>query len=96
MSVGAYHACARRTTGRLYCWGTDADGNLGDGGPDLRRRVPSLVAGGGTNWALPSAGYRHTCGLRTSGRLFCWGGDFAGQLGDGAGESPRSTPGLVP
>jgi alpha-tubulin suppressor-like RCC1 family protein len=54
--------------------------------------IPVAVAGGATNWAALTAGDGHTCARRTSGRLFCWGRDGQGQLGDGGTDSPRSTP----
>jgi alpha-tubulin suppressor-like RCC1 family protein len=38
-----------------------------------------------------SAGGAHTCGLMTSGGILCWGGNSAGQLGDGT-QMPRATP----
>lgn len=33
-TLGTSHACARRTTGRLYCWGDNQYGQLGTGGTD--------------------------------------------------------------
>src|SRR4051812_36162130 len=30
-----------------------------------------------------AAGYAHTCSIRTPGTLWCWGGNYSGQLGDG-------------
>ena len=86
------HTCGRRTSGRLFCWGSDSDGKLGNGGADVDAAVPVQVAGGRTDWASVSVGYFHTCGLRTSGRLFCWGDDSAGELGDGGTPTDASKP----
>lgn len=95
VSVGATHACARQSTGRLYCWGSDGSGRLGDGGGDQARTRPSRVAGGITNWTSVSAGAEHTCARRSTGRLYCWGQDAVGSLGDGAGGTDRATPSEV-
>lgn len=81
VSVGSEHACARRTTGRLFCWGSDREGQVGDGPSLVNRTSPTPVASGGTSWATLSAGFRHTCGVRTTHELFCWGDDDAAQLG---------------
>ena len=95
VSVAAYHACATRTTGRLYCWGEELNGELGDGTMIAVRRSPVLVAGGGTNWEVSSVGHKHTCALRTTGRAFCWGADGKGQLGNGGPNADRATPGIL-
>jgi hypothetical protein len=92
VTTGFRHTCARRTNGRLYCWGHDGNGQLGNGGTATNVSVPVEVAGGATNWATLTAGDGHTCARRTSGRLFCWGRDGQSQLGDGGTDSPRSTP----
>ena len=36
-----------------------------------------------TNWKEVLAGWGMSCGVKEDGRLFCWGYDFFGQLGQG-------------
>src|SRR5687767_7059077 len=38
-----------------------------------------------------SAGYRHSCWIDAGGALYCWGGNIAGEVGDGTTE-PRPAP----
>jgi alpha-tubulin suppressor-like RCC1 family protein len=92
VSAGDLHTCGRRATGRLYCWGRDSEGELGNGGTNTERSTPSVVAGGITNWAAVSAGGDHTCARRATGHLYCWGGDATGQLGNGGTNTNRPTP----
>lgn len=92
VSAGGSHTCGLRASGRLFCWGSDANGQLGDGGTNTNQPAPVQVAGGATNWATVEAGNDHTCALKTTGRLFCWGADFGGQLGDGAPIQDQDQP----
>jgi alpha-tubulin suppressor-like RCC1 family protein len=79
------HTCGRRTTGRLYCWGDGTNGVLGEAtNSTVDRPTPVLVAGGATPWGTVDAGGDFTCARRSSGRLYCWGSGFWGQLGDGS------------
>jgi alpha-tubulin suppressor-like RCC1 family protein len=94
VSAGDEHTCGRRANGRLYCWGGNSFGKLGDGTHD-QRTVPTLVAGGITNWTTVSAGYDHTCGRRATGQLYCWGEDASGALGDGPADIDRDRPRIV-
>ncbi len=86
------HTCAVKTNGRLFCWGWDGQGQLGNGTPNTDRSRPVQVAGGATNWASVTAGYYHTCAHKTNGRLYCWGGDVAGALGNGGANTDRARP----
>jgi alpha-tubulin suppressor-like RCC1 family protein len=95
-TAGDAHTCARRSTGRLYCWGSDGAGQLGDGAASTGRVAPQLVAGGFTDWTAVDAGQEHTCGRRATGRLYCWGDDEFGQLGDGGPNGSQTVPSLVP
>jgi alpha-tubulin suppressor-like RCC1 family protein len=61
-------------------------------GPDV---PPSLVtASAALVFRQISAGDRHTCGVTTDNRAYCWGSDSTGQLGDG-GTTNRGRPTLV-
>jgi alpha-tubulin suppressor-like RCC1 family protein len=92
VSTGGYHVCGRRTNRRLYCWGDDLDGAVGDGGAGVDRSSPVLVAGGFTNWTSVASGITHACGRRANGRLYCWGSDINGGLGNGGANTSRRAP----
>lgn len=80
VSLGGAHTCAT-TLGQLHCWGSNISGQLGVGGT-IDRNTPARV-GADTDWAAPSAGGDHTCGLKDDGSLWCWGYNIEGQLGIG-------------
>jgi alpha-tubulin suppressor-like RCC1 family protein len=103
LAAGAWHACAWRTGGAPYCWGSDSAGQLGDGtivrytGSDAgwiqRYGAPVASLAGVDALAL---GALHSCAIDT-GRLSCFGGNFDGQVGDGTTtdtEVPVSVPSL--
>jgi alpha-tubulin suppressor-like RCC1 family protein len=94
VAAGTTHTCGIRAPGRAYCWGSDAGGRLGNSGSNVDSPIPVEVAGGTTNWVRLSAGGTHTCGLRATGRVYCWGDDSYGQLGNGVG-GDSTTPALV-
>ncbi len=83
VSVGQAHTCAVRADGALFCWGRNTDGQLGLGLDAAQRRAPTRV-GIATDWKLVAAGEHHTCGVRKSGALYCWGKNDAGALGIGS------------
>ena len=92
VAVGANHTCARRATGRLYCWGRDSAGQLGDGPVLADQPTPVEVVGNHTNWTTVALGVGHTCARRATGRLYCWGSDNDGELGDNAAHADQPTP----
>lgn len=92
VSVGDVHACALKTSGHLFCWGLDTNGQLGDNTATANRNIPTEVAGRAADWIAVDAGSGHTCALKASGRLYCWGWDQFGALGNGGANSDRHTP----
>ena len=81
VSASAWHSCAHTTDGKAYCWGDNADGNVGVATPSevgTPVEVPGL-----SNVSAVVAGDTHTC-LISGGTVFCFGDNGAGQLGSDA------------
>ncbi len=91
VSAGELHACAIKTTGTLWCWGSHLNGRLGLGTLAADVTSPTQV-GTATTWANVNAGEKHTCAVRTDSTLYCWGGNTSGQVGDGTSGTDRLTP----
>jgi alpha-tubulin suppressor-like RCC1 family protein len=82
VSAGSSHTCGVAMEDRAYCWGGGFFGQLGDGTNTPTRLAPVLVSGG-LLFREITTGSAHTCGLTTKNRLYCWGLNTFGQLGDG-------------
>ncbi len=74
------------TDGLLYAWGYSTQGELGNGSTAT---ASSPVAIGTSSWTLISGGHasningsNHISGIRADGRLFVWGNNGNGQLGN--------------
>ena len=94
--AGGTHTCALRANGLVFCWGNNSTGQLGDGSlVDSNTPVQVTTSTGLINAVALSAGTKHTCASRTDGRVFCWGNNDAGQLGDGTSGGFSNTPVLV-
>jgi len=87
---GGYFALARTSTGAVYAWGQDDQGQVGNGTTETDVAVPVQVA-------LPSsvsevaAGCNASYALGTNGVVYAWGANYAGQLGDGS-RATSTTP----
>ncbi len=77
LAVGAFHACVRKG-GRVECWGSGDDAQLGDGRL-VRQSTPTPVSGL-TDAAELAAGFVHTCVRTSTGKVKCWGSDGAYQI----------------
>jgi alpha-tubulin suppressor-like RCC1 family protein len=100
LALGSSHTCATTSIAELYCWGSNASGQLGIGSQDARRMVPALVSGHA--FVGVTAGSAHTCAGTTpqpdSTYVYCWGANDRGQLGDGTNTqrtSPVAVAGMI-
>ncbi len=76
----------------MLCWGYDQYGQV-DGAPNATSPYYSSGSppGGGT-FTQVSAGGNHTCGIRTSGTMLCWGDDQYGQVDGVPGSYSSGSP----
>jgi len=86
IAVGEASTCALKYDGTVWCSGYNADGEIGDGSigvsTSMRRQVIDSTTAPITDATAVVAGAFHTCALRASGAVWCWGSDEDGQLGN--------------
>jgi len=80
VSVDAFGGCAREREGSLWCWGRNAEGQLGLG-DIVARATPSRVSG--PAWSSVSVGRFHTCATTSQRAVACTGANTVGELGVG-------------
>lgn len=90
-----HHTCVLSSDGLMYCWGYNANGQLGSG-TNTDSPVPVQVGGalagktitdiGGTNSA--------SCAI-ASAKIYCWGANVSGVTGRGLTSGSTLTPTLV-
>jgi uncharacterized protein YjdB/alpha-tubulin suppressor-like RCC1 family protein len=94
IAVGDLFSCALDATGKAYCWGSNASGQLGDG-TFVNKTAPTAVSGG-ISFRSIIAGSAHACGLASSGAVFCWGRNQSQSLGINSTDTlPKNTPQLA-
>ncbi len=99
LAVGYKHVCGT-SAGSLFCWGNNNKGQLGGGSVNASSpyyqqtpvSVDSSVYDDDMVTAV-SAGFEHTCAI-VAGKIYCWGDNTHGQLGDGTTTS-RAVPTLI-
>lgn len=95
VDAGAYHSLARTSGGRLWSWGWNADGQLGNGTFRSRSRAVRVKSLSGV---VDIAGGRESSiAVTADGVVHTWGENLFGQLGDGTtSDTGRTAPGVVP
>ncbi|MDB4906083.1 MAG: regulator of chromosome condensation [Gemmatimonadetes bacterium] len=91
VSVGREFTCALDVDARAWCWGRNAEGQLGhpaardstcgtelNAFPCARRPVPVETT---LRFRTLSTGATHACGITVNAALVCWGSNGSGQLG---------------
>ncbi len=82
VAQGSFHACGLLSSGQVECWGSNEDGQLGNGehgaGKLSLAPVPVVEV---TTAVQIEAGTAHACALLASGHIKCWGAGSSGQLG---------------
>lgn len=91
VATGFAHTCAILDDGSVWCWGNNNYGQLGVGNSsnsgNWRFSPSEVIMPSGTSAIAISLGDEHSCMVVDDGRLFCWGNNGYGQLGDGTSTS---------
>ena len=88
IAAGANHTLVLTSTGSVYAFGSNSNGQLGNGsgGSGQRSYVPvQVVASGGspiTGITAIAAGQNHSLALKSDGTALGWGQNSSGQIGD--------------
>jgi len=91
ITAGDAHTCALvGSKGLVFCWGNNANGQVGSGAVTAGEPLPIEVAGV-VDAVEVAAGGEHTCARRSNGSIQCWGYNYFGQLGNGSTSPTRAT-----
>jgi alpha-tubulin suppressor-like RCC1 family protein len=92
---GRAHTCGVDTGGALWCWGLNSTGQLGINVSSgfVWYSTPQQV-GTATNWSGVTGLSDHTCAIKTTGTIWCWGYGDA-RLGIGLTPGDQIVPAQV-
>jgi len=94
LAMGSDHTCAI-SGGSVYCWGDNQSGQIATGTTSMTAVPSPTLITLPTSAAQVSAFGGHSCALLVDGRVFCWGENGLGQVGNGTVGTDVSTPAEV-
>jgi alpha-tubulin suppressor-like RCC1 family protein len=80
VSAGANHTIAKDSTGLLFTWGKNTNGQLGDG-TTINKSSPVQISS--SSFTSVSAGSNYNVIKQSDGSIYSFGSNSNGQLGDG-------------
>lgn len=103
VDLGEDTACAKKSTGIVYCWGNNSLGQTGTNNDwGLIVDQPREMDRGSMNLLMPVGEYArfatidvdatHGCGVGSNGLIYCWGGNGSGELGTKVTLAPNPEP----
>lgn len=94
VSADSGSTCALRGNGKAYCWGQNGQGQIGDN-TLVDKLIPTEVYGNYADWSSIYGGGGLTCGIRSSDKLYCWGNNQYGSVGNSTNPTDAQIPALV-
>ncbi|MBI4317444.1 MAG: hypothetical protein HY675_03055 [Chloroflexi bacterium] len=94
VTAGGNHSCARDSSGQIFCWGDNAEGQLGDN--TTVRKTTAKQIGSGTDWEAITVGTKTTCAVRTNSTVWCWGDGANKTIGLDDTTTDQTSPSLGP
>lgn len=81
IGVGDTHSIGVDNNGQVWAWGEGTYGQIGNGST-ASRRTPVSITGSKKTFCSVSGGVYHSAGLDQYGKLWTWGRNLWGELGD--------------
>lgn len=95
LAVSNYHKCALVQSGKVYCWGQNMSGSLGNGTNTDSLNVP-VVVGTFTNAVdVVAADSGWSCAQLADGKVYCWGSGMHGEMGQWPSTANSNVPVLM-
>lgn len=85
---GADHSCVIASDNNVYCWGNNYNGQLGDNTWSTKTEPVAVNTANGVSelYGLTvksiDAGRNHNCVIASDNKVYCWGNNYYGQLGN--------------
>lgn len=91
IASASHQSCGIGSDNKAYCWGRNAEGQLGDG-TTTASTVPVAVLNGASpgTYKQVGAGSNYACAVGTDDRVYCWGYNAYSELGDGTTTNRQS------
>jgi alpha-tubulin suppressor-like RCC1 family protein len=88
LGIGASNSCAIDSAGAAWCWGENSYGELGNGTTSnssvpVQNGLKGINSASGAVVAAIALTSNSACGVVSTGALYCWGNNEAGQVGAG-------------
>jgi alpha-tubulin suppressor-like RCC1 family protein len=84
---GSHHCIARNSSGKVYCWGRNKWGLLGNGSKDWSYHKLKLNQYLNNEFVIDiSCGAGHSLVLTNCGEVYAWGANGSGQIGNGCND----------
>ncbi len=83
VSAGETFVVGIKSNGALWAWGSNTEGQLGDGTTTGHTAPAPVTAPAGATWTEVACGRAHTVARHADGSLWAWGANSDGQLGLG-------------
>ena len=92
VSAGFQHTCAIHESGAIECWGRNTRIERNPETEEFEEVYNGQTDAPTGSFSAVSAGGSHTCGLRESGAIECWGSNYFGQSSPPDVEGQSSPP----
>ena len=91
-SAGENFTVALKSNGTLWFWGSNNNGQAGNGSTNTTPATTAVQIGTNSNWKTVSAGSNHILAINAAGELFVWGSNSSGQIGNNSIGGNVTTP----